>query len=71
MKCETPDYCNDVNFPQNMCEVCLAFIEEQAIKNAANFGIPEQLGCSQCQQWFNYVDFLAHPCVKTKNAKIK
>lgn len=69
MKCETPDTCNDVNNPQNMCEVCLSFIEEAAIKNAANMGIPDQLGCSQCQQWFNYNNFLTHPCMK--NVKIK
>jgi hypothetical protein len=50
-----------------MCEVCIAFLEEAALKSAANMGIPEQFGCSQCGLWFKTEHFMKHPCIK--NAK--
>ena len=45
------------------CGMCM---EEAAIKNLANFGRPEMMGCNICGEWFLTENFLTHPCVNAK-----
>ena len=63
MVCETPNECNDVNWPTNLCPACVESIENAAIQSALNMGIPDEFGCGECGLWFLKDDFFLHSCI--------
>lgn len=64
MSCKTPDICkrNDLT---TFCYECIRAIEEAAIQNALNFGIPEYHICGSCGgRYGSPTAYVAHfPCL--------
>ena len=65
MVCETPNECNDVNWPTNLCSACVEFIENAAIQSALNMGVPDWFQCGDCgRRYVTAQLFLDHfPCL--------
>ena len=73
MSCKNVPIClEQYSYPFNYCKICQEEIEDAAIRSFKNMGTPERAMCGGCGIWYEWSDFLEHPCVLknlTDNAK--
>lgn len=68
MPCKNVPICSEqYSYLFNYCKICQEEIEDAAIRSAQNMGTPERAMCGQCGTWYEWSDFLEHPCVKNAN----
>ena len=70
MSCKTPDLCKLDDFPYSLCDDCMVAIEELALQNAADMGVPDHFYCGICGRKMTPKDYARHAALYPKGENL-